>query len=193
LRFDPLAGAVDNGMRLVLRTDALSPVQIAVRDPGDLSLIVEVPLPDGTWQQVGSRIHPHALWDAWAIDLSDALADLAGPITVRVRWTDFHKIDFVGIDAAPQDALAVRTLAPESALHGRSGDVADLLAAIDDRPVQTVEGDTILLRFPATDLPSGETRSFLLQSTGFYEPYEPSAVLSPVTLPGLIRGSPFAP
>lgn len=192
-RFDPIVGAADHGVRLILRTDALSPVQIADRKPPEFSLVVEVPDTNGGWRRVSADIHPHALWDAWAIDLTDALPDRSGPVTVRIRWTDFHKIDFVGIDATSQDGLQVRSLAPATARHSRSGDVADLLAAIDDRPVQTVEGDTITLRFPADDLAPDGTRTFLLQSTGFYESYEPSAVLSPVTLPGLIYGSPFAP
>jgi hypothetical protein len=199
MEFDAPEHAAEHGIRLVLRTDAYDLVQLAdnqrsdEQPPGGFSLHLKVRDAEGEWTDLGRDVHPHALWDAWAVDLSDVLPDPFGDYQVQVAWSQYHKVDFIGLDDTLQTTLRVRTLDAQSAEHTRFGSVAEGLRAADDQYIQTRYGDVITVRFPVPDQARAGTRSFIVRSEGYYEgDHAHDAFLAP-TLYNLVTGSPYAP
>jgi hypothetical protein len=114
----------------------------------------------------------------------EVLVDVSEPAPVTMTRLDAQRADLTwrGFSAettpdgrAPftYDYDRVSPLAPWKLMPGRytrEGDVAPLLAAIDDRFVVSRPGDDIALSFDAQSLPplpSGWTRTFLLYADGF--------------------------
>jgi hypothetical protein len=100
----------------------------------------------------------------------------------KIRITNFWNVtfDYIGIDVTPQENITITKVMPVATLEPldyatttsnasgyftKYGDITELLLEADDEFVIGIQGDTISLRFPTTDLPKvedGKERSFFL-------------------------------
>ena len=100
------------------------------------------------------------------LDLSHVAGD-----TVLVRLTSapsFWTIDRVALDFSADQEFAVHELRLVSARDRDGSDVAPLIAAADHRGYALSHGASADLVFAAPPVPPGMTRSYLLESTGWY-------------------------
>jgi len=106
----------------------------------------------------------------------------AGANEYKIRITNFWNVtfDYIGIDTTPQEDISIYEILPIATLEPlgfaitnsnvsgnftRYGDVTELLREADDMFVIGMQGDTISLRFPTTELPpleDGMERSFFM-------------------------------
>lgn len=181
------------GARLIMRTD-LEDRECAVEyNPGDdecplgqpncNSIHVSVKTKKGDWKKV-DVLHPHALWDMWAVDLAKTVKQAAVPLTVKLVWTKKHKLDFVGLETSPLEKITVEKLKLVEARHSKDGDVKALLRGSDDKRTRMEKGDEIMLKFsvPERDPKEGQVVSYLLETEGYYTPLELTAKKTDVSL-----------
>jgi hypothetical protein len=117
---------------------------------------------------------------SFAVDLSDLFPE--GVADYKIRITNFWNVtfDYIGIDVSPQQNITVTNILPIATLEPtefattnstasgnftRYGDITYLLSEADDKFVIGMQGDTMHLKFPTTDLPEledGMERSFFM-------------------------------
>ncbi|MCC6746094.1 MAG: hypothetical protein IT371_00460 [Deltaproteobacteria bacterium] len=106
------------------------------------------------------------------------IQDLAGP-RLRVRLeaaTAFWTIDAVTADFGPDLPLEERKLTARKAVADDGRDLTATLAAIDGQRYTTEQGERAELVFDAPPAPApGLARSFVLESTGYYDLHLPPA------------------
>ncbi|MCZ2807957.1 MAG: hypothetical protein O2V44_01225 [Candidatus Bathyarchaeota archaeon] len=116
----------------------------------------------------------------FAIDLNGLFP--ADVTEYKIRITNFWNVtfDYIGIDISPQENITVNEILPAATLEPlefaattstasgkftKYGDVTELLLEADDMFVIGMQGDTISLKFPTSNLPpleEGTERSFFL-------------------------------
>ncbi len=100
------------------------------------------------------------------LDLSRVVGD-----TVKIRLESapsFWLIDHVAMDYSPRQSLATRELRATLARDVAGRDVRSLLAAANQDYVVLESGDWVELEFQVPPIPSGQARSYLVRSTGWY-------------------------
>ncbi len=117
---------------------------------------------------------------SFAVDLSDLFPE--GITDYKIRITNFWNVtfDYIGIDVSPQENITVNEILPTATLEPtlfattnstasgnftKYGDITYLLSEADDKFVIGMQGDTMHLKFPTTELPEledGMERSFFM-------------------------------
>jgi len=172
---------------------ALQPPSLQVRDASGTwtTVVPEVGIPVGRPQTVVVDLSGRFLsdsrevrivtsmriyWDAASVatratDVAPTLTRLAAA-DATLRWRGFSAIASDG-EPLTFDYARVSSTSPWKQMPGRytrEGDVAPLVAAVDDRFVVARPGDEVAVGFDATALPAlpaGWTRTFLLHADGF--------------------------
>lgn len=163
----------DQEVKMILRTDLKCPPVI---DAQSLHLDVQTRgLFFGKRWREFAVVHPHQLWDRWAVPIpKDLLAKTDGTLKVRIRWTEPHKLDYLFLDTSEQAPITTTILPLIRAEHNQEGNVLEKLTSSDNAYAVTRQGDTIDLLFPAYTLPQdGIERNFILQSEGYYKANTP--------------------
>jgi hypothetical protein len=123
----------------------------------------------GSWQRQGY------IWEAGPeivkrqvlpLDLSKVEGD-----TVRVRLESapsFWLIDHVALGASQRDPVEVHELQAASALDQSGADITTLINSADRRYYVMENGISAELSFRLPALPAGNTRSYLVRSSGWY-------------------------
>ncbi len=111
------------------------------------SIHVDV-LVNDTWVEAGFVV-PRVLWAHEILDLGGLLAELpaSGIMSIRLRWTAVHKLDFIGLDTGPAHKFSVQELPLVSASHSTLGNVLSMLAYSDDVYCELAPGESIQLFF----------------------------------------------
>jgi len=107
-----------------------------------------------------------------ALDLSKIQGD-----TVRVRLESAPSlwlIDRVALDYATNRPITVHELRADSARAHTGRDIADLVAARDGRVYQLERGDGAEVFYRVPPVPPGQSRSYLLRSSGWYHIHAPA-------------------
>lgn len=154
---------ISSGAKLILRTDALCPLPPCfVKD----SIHVHTLNATGSWVTVASFI-PRMYWSTDALNLSDYLPDANGDVKLRLYFTAYHKIDFVGLDTSEQDEFELRHGNLAIANHIRLGDVKYLFKDSNNMHVELLPGERVLVQFT---LPQNlrEERDFIIILEGHY-------------------------
>lgn len=142
LKFRPAAVSI---AKLVMNLDALK-----------TSMHVQVQDPNGSWSLVDIK-HPRVRWALEVTNLTRFLSWMGKDLTVRLYWTDVHKLDWAALDASPDERLSLVELRLVSAVHSGFGDVMESLSANDGIYAETLPGQTITLTFGA-DTSAGYSR-----------------------------------
>jgi hypothetical protein len=106
------------------------------------------------------------------LDLSTIPGD-----TVRVRLESAPSlwlIDRVALDFATARPITVRELRADSTRDRAGRDIKDLVAARDGRAYQLERGDGAELFYRVPPVPPGQSRSYLLRSSGWYHIHAPA-------------------
>jgi Tol biopolymer transport system component len=96
--------------------------------------------------------------------------------TVQIRLESvpsFWLIDHVALDVSHPRPLRVTRLSATTALDQRGRNVLDLLAPVDGRFLKMETGEFAELRYQVPKLRTGQVRTFLVQSTGYYRIHSP--------------------
>ena len=115
--------------------------------------------------------------------------------TVRVRLESvpsFWVLDQVTLDFSPEQSLTVTELTPTSAVDGRGQDVRDLLAVADSQFFTMEQDDFAEVHYQVPEIPNGESRSYLLGSTGWYRIHTPEVAEPDVALLNRVLTEPRA-
>jgi hypothetical protein len=105
--------------------------------------------------------------------------------TVRIRLESvpsFWALDQVALDFSPERALTASELTATSAVDGRGLDVRDQLIGADGHFFTMEQGDFAELGFQVPEIPQGQSRTYLLGSTGWYRIHTPEVAEPDVTL-----------
>ena len=133
--------------------------------------------------------HQGYVWEAgpeiakrqvFPLDLSRVRGD-----TVRVRLESapsFWLIDQVALDYTTSQPFTVQEINATRAIDHAGRDVGYLLAAIDERELVMETGDYVELQFDLPPAEPGKTRSFVLQSTGWYRVHTSPTAAPQITL-----------
>jgi len=155
-------GGVDTrNAKLILRSD------MKCEDPPYCCIEVQV-LNGGQWQIV-SLVAPREYWATEAVDMSPYVA--AGQeLVVRLYWTLPHRLDYVGLDTAPQDSFEIHYASLVSATHSAEGNVIRRLLQNDEVYAELVPGQQIQLAFlmPSKSNQNQE-RTFIFYTEGHYD------------------------
>lgn len=129
---------------------------------------------DGQWQQQGY------IWEAgpeivkrqvFSLDLSRVQGD-----NVRIRLESapsFWLIDYVALDSSAPAAIEVHEVFAETARHHAGADVGDRLRFRDGGYFVMEHRDGAEMRFRVPAVPAGRSRSYLVQSSGWYRIHGP--------------------
>ncbi len=149
---------VSNGAKLVMRADS-RPLKIP-------SIHVQIQDEDNNWNTVATVI-PRGEWATEIFDLSECLPDAKGNLKVRLYFTAWHKIDYVGLDTSEQGAFEVHYASPAEAIHNTLGDVKDPLMQNDNVYAELLPSEQITLKFT---LPQSteDVRDFIIIVEGRY-------------------------
>ena len=127
--------------------------------------------------EVGPEI---AKRQVFPLDLSRVRGD-----TVRVRLESapsFWLIDQVALDYTTSQPFTVQEINATQAIDHAGRDVRHLLAAVDERELVMETGDYVELQFDLPPAQPGKTRSFVLQSTGWYRVHTSPTAAPQITL-----------
>ncbi|HEX6432746.1 MAG TPA: hypothetical protein VFZ87_00820 [Gemmatimonadales bacterium] len=128
----------------------------------------------GKWQRQGY------IWEAgpeilkrqvFPLDLSRVEGD-----SVRIRLESapsFWLIDQVTLDSSAAAPVTVHEVQAQHAIDRAGSDVSDRLRSVDGRYFVMETGDGAELQFPMPELRPGHTRSYLVQSSGWYRIHGP--------------------
>lgn len=105
---------------------------------------------------------------------------------------DFWSVDAATVAYGDDEPTVVHDLAPAAARTNRGRDVTSLLSRSDAQRFDTVNGDVAELEFAVPAPVTGATRSFVLETNGYYVPHiEPAADADPAAMDALLD-TPFA-
>ena len=133
--------------------------------------------------------HQGYVWEAgpeiakrqvFPLDLSQVRGD-----TVRVRLESapsFWLIDQVALDYTTSQPFTVQEINATQAIDHAGRDVRHLLAAVDEHELVMETGDYVELQFDLPPVEPGKTRSFVLQSTGWYRVHTSLTAAPQITL-----------
>ncbi len=133
--------------------------------------------------------HQGYIWEAgpeiakrqvFPLDLSRVRGD-----TVRVRLESapsFWLIDQVALDYTTSQPFTVQEINATQAIDHAGRDVRHLLAAVDEHELVMETGDYVELQFDLPPVEPGKTRSFVLQSTGWYRVHTSLTAAPQITL-----------
>jgi hypothetical protein len=136
----------------------------------DVCIEVQVPSGSGDWQTV-EVLNPRNYWAIEAVNLTAYIPE-KGDFMVRLLWTAPHRLDYVGLDTAPQANIQVHEAKLLNALSSSQGDVTRLLKADDEKYAELLLGQQIQLTF---QLPTNQNsqRTFILYAEGHYSTIAP--------------------
>ncbi|MFW9997877.1 MAG: hypothetical protein ACFFD4_37900 [Candidatus Odinarchaeota archaeon] len=151
---------LENGARLVMRAD------VVVKE----SIIVEILTTSG-WQFVG-KVIPRIRWAHEIVNLEDYLpsVDNTGTLQIRLKWTNTHKLDFVGLDTSDVTGgiFLMEDMELISAMHSITGDVQDKLSLSDNNYCELLPGEELYLIFRSRMGLSTRMTDYILVSEGKY-------------------------
>ena len=164
---------------------------VGARFAEEAFLAASVRTPSG-WTREGTfgGVGPEAIKrQVLELDLSRVVGD-----TVLVRLESapaFWLVDRIAMDFTADRPLSVHELPLVSARDRAGRDVAPLLAAADGREFVLHTGDAAELGFRVPELPAGQTRTFILRSTGWYQVDTPNAGAPDVATLDAVAHDPF--
>jgi hypothetical protein len=93
-------------------------------------------------------------------------------IKIRLEFTSFHKVCFVGLDSSPQVSIKLKKYPLLQAWHSNFGSVTEKLNELNNMFVPLFPGEEIDLIFPIPEKASLKSRkiSYVLISKGYYIP-----------------------
>ena len=124
-------------------------------------------LNNSQWQTV-SVLAPREYWATEAVNLSPYVA-VGQDLTVRLYWTMPHRLDYVGLDATPQETFEIHYAQIVSATHNVEGSVLWKLQNNDEVYAELVPGQQIRLTFLMPNAQNqNEERTFIFYTEGHY-------------------------
>ncbi|MGQ4833895.1 MAG: hypothetical protein ACP6IS_08355 [Candidatus Asgardarchaeia archaeon] len=157
LKFPFTRDNLKDGARLILRADAKM-----------MSIFIDVKTSNG-WSEIGF-VEPRANWSYQGVILDRYIdkLDLRNGLQIRLRWTAYHKLDFVGLDIGTPPAILIYELNLAYAFHNKYGDVTDYLINSDDYYAELLPGDEIYLVFNNLATISGYVDYYILVEGHYY-------------------------
>lgn len=128
--------------------------------------------------------------EAFDLPIDDATGER---LAIRLETAlGFWSVDSAAVDYGPAEPLLVRDVKLRSAVTNDGRDVAQSLARADGDRYHAATGDALELTFDAPPAPAkGMTRSFVLETTGYYLPEiapaktaDPGAMQALIDVPG---------
>lgn len=129
------------------------------------SIEVQVKNSNNEWQTI-DVVSPRAYWSIEAVDLSPYVVG-GRDFTVRLFWTEPHRVDYVGLDTSEQEDYDLREGNLVSAIHSTQGDVKNLLKKSDNDYAELVPDQQIQIEFTLPDN-SKQARTYILHTEGHY-------------------------
>jgi hypothetical protein len=150
--------SIREGAKLVMRADALC------KD----SIHVQILNETGEWQTV-AKIIPRAYWATEIVNLAPYLPNSTSNLQIRLYFTAFHKLDYVGLDTTPQADVTTRQAILISAMHSEQGSVTLKLLFNDQKYAELVPNQQISLLFamPRKQNPT-TTTTLIFYTEGHY-------------------------
>ena len=132
------------------------------------SIHVQILNETGEWQTV-AKIIPRINWATEIINLAPYLPNSTGNLQIRLYFTAFHKLDYVGLDTTPQAEVTIRQGFLVSAIHSEQGPVTLRLLRNDQIYAELTPNQQIDLLFA---LPQKQnqttTTTFIFYTEGHY-------------------------
>ena len=151
--------SIQEGAKLVMRADMEH-----VKD----SIHVQILNETGEWQAV-AKIIPRAYWATEIVNLAPYLPNSTDNIQIRLYFTSFHKLDYVGLDTTPQAEVTIRQSLLISAIHSEKGLITLKLLCDDQIYAELTPNQQINLLFA---LPRKQdqtaTTTFIFYTNGHY-------------------------
>ena len=151
--------SIRKGAKLVLRSDECLPKCAT-------SVHIQVKNSTGGWTEVEGFI-PRSYMSTDIIDLSGYLPDADGILKVRVHFTSYHKIDYIGLDTTNQKEFETHEATMISATHSNMTDVNVVLQNSDNLHVELWPGESVIVNFNLPDT-TWEKRDYIIILEGHY-------------------------
>jgi len=119
------------------------------------------------WTDVTSYI-PRRYWSTDIIDLSAHLPDINDELRVRLYFTGYHKIDYVGLDTSRQEEFRTRHGFLLQAIHSNGTSMRRALRFSDNLYVELLPGEEITLDFWLRRCLPTKQRDFIIILEGHY-------------------------
>jgi len=152
---------IQDGAKLVIRSD-LPCLRPCIKSP----VYVQIFNSTGAWQTI-STIYTRLYWATDIIDLSEHLPDANGELKVRIVFTSYDKIDFIGLDTSKQGEFETHYVNMASAVHSNGTDMKEALRYSDDLYVELMPGEEVKLDFTLAQS-TQERRDFIIILEGHY-------------------------
>ena len=151
--------SVQEGAKLVMRADMEH-----VKD----SIHVQILNETSEWQTV-AKIIPRVYWATEIVNLAPYLPNSTSSLQIRLYFTSFHKLDYVGLDTTPQAEITIRQSLLISAIHSEKGLITLKLLFNDQNYAELTPNQQINLLFA---LPQKQdqttTTTFIFYTNGHY-------------------------
>ncbi len=118
------------------------------------------------------------------VDLTPHLFNIKDKLIVKLEFTAFHKVAFVGLDVTPFVKIRVREYQIIQAIHSKLGDVTETLRRENNEYVKLSPMEEIELNFPVPTPPTSKKQlTYILMSKGYYIP------IAKILQPALVSNS----
>ena len=151
--------SVKEGAKLVMRADMEH-----VKESIHIQILNET----GEWQTI-AKIIPRVYWATEIVNLAPYLLNSTGNVQIRLYFTAYHKLDYVGLDTTPQADITTRQSLLISAIHSEKGLITLKLLRNDQNYAELIPDQQINLLFA---LPQKQnqttTTTFIFYTNGHY-------------------------
>jgi len=104
----------------------------------------------------------------------------------------YWALDQVALDYSPEQSVTATEVIPASALDDRGQDVRGVLAEADSAFFVMEQDQTAEVQYRVPAVPPGQSRTYLLESTGWYRIHTPELAEPDVALLGRVLREPRA-
>jgi len=143
--------------KLILRTD---------KKKMDECILVQMKNSSGLWQTV-ETLTPRAYWSMEAVNLSNYVIE-GEDFMVRLYWKNPHRLDYVGLDTAPQENYTLRTATLVLAIHSAGENIYSKLLANDENYAELTPSQSMWLTFAMLNPEPEATTTFIFYTEGHY-------------------------
>lgn len=134
----------------------------------DGGLVVAIKNNNGTWTNI-SQFYPRALWYTDAFILDPYMQNASQPLEIYIGWHEYHKLDWIAIDATEDVSVNTHIYAPVKA-ESNGEDVLDTLLHTDNENVSLVPPkQNITVEFPYEKPKNDTVRDLVFISRGRYD------------------------
>jgi hypothetical protein len=150
---------VQESAKLVMRADMEH-----IKD----SIHVQILNATGEWQTI-AKIIPRVYWATEIINLAPYLLNSTGNLQIRLYFTAYHKLDYVGLDTTPQADITTRQSLLISATHSEKGLITLKLLCNDQIYAELIPDQQINLLFALPQKQNQTTSAtFIFYTDGHY-------------------------